>query len=238
MDELKGCSGVYAIEINSKLYVGSSKDLRERWKQHRGLLTRNKHQSPKLQYAWNKYRCAFFEVLCKCPISCLLGMEQYWMDKLKPYYNICPLATSCGGRKLTEEHKRKIAIAHIGLRPSEDTLLKMRGRVITPLMRQHLSESHQGQIPPSRKGCISWNKGKLGGKLSEEHKRKISLNHDDRRGEKAAMAKLTWEIVNEIRANYPSWKMEGKTFKQIGECYGVSGSAISVIIRNQRWRIE
>ena len=41
-----------------------------------------------------------------------------------------------------------------------------------------------------------WNKGK---KLSEEHKKKLSII---RSGENSHLAKLTWEKVNEIRMKY------------------------------------
>lgn len=50
-------SGVYCILnlVNGKHYVGSSQNIRIRWRTHQGLLKRNKHHCLKLQRAWNKY---------------------------------------------------------------------------------------------------------------------------------------------------------------------------------------
>lgn len=40
---------------NSKVYIGSSVDIRNRWNAHIRLLNKNKHHSYKLQGAWNKH---------------------------------------------------------------------------------------------------------------------------------------------------------------------------------------
>lgn len=53
---MKG-SGIYKIRniVNDKLYVGSSCSMQERKTKHIRDLRLNKHHSPKLQNAWNKY---------------------------------------------------------------------------------------------------------------------------------------------------------------------------------------
>jgi len=97
-------SGIYKIEnkVNGKMYIGSSKNIENRWKQHKSLLRINKHHSQHLQYAWKKYgeECFKFEVI-EDGVSQedLFAREQYWMDKMQSYnpkrgYNISCVAGS------------------------------------------------------------------------------------------------------------------------------------------------
>ncbi len=48
---------VYKIEnkCNGKSYIGYSKNAKKRFKQHKSLLNKNKHQNSRLQNSWNKY---------------------------------------------------------------------------------------------------------------------------------------------------------------------------------------
>ena len=49
--------GIYEIrnKQTNKTYVGFSNNITNRWRQHRGMLVRNKHKNPKLQRDWNKW---------------------------------------------------------------------------------------------------------------------------------------------------------------------------------------
>ena len=78
------------------------------------------HHSIILQNAWNKYgQLKFsFEVLEMALKPKLIEREQLWIDVLKAFgksgYNINPRASSSLGRKLTEEHKKKISLGNLG----------------------------------------------------------------------------------------------------------------------------
>ena len=50
-------SGIYKItnKITQKIYIGSSKNIRKRWKAHRTLLNREKHYNEHLLAAYKKY---------------------------------------------------------------------------------------------------------------------------------------------------------------------------------------
>lgn len=80
--------GIYQIRniVNGKIYVGSSKNMPQRWKKHRSKLKHRKHPSKHLQNAWDKYgACSFvFEVLEECDLSLLIVKEQYYLDTLNP----------------------------------------------------------------------------------------------------------------------------------------------------------
>lgn len=50
-------TGVYLVKClaNNRDYVGSSKDIKKRWKEHRFDLNHNQHHNRHWQNAWNKY---------------------------------------------------------------------------------------------------------------------------------------------------------------------------------------
>lgn len=85
-------SGIYKITnlINSKFYIGSSKNCRCRKNQHFSDLKLNKHCNRYLQRSYNKYgkENFKFEILENCEIDQLLILEQKYIDELKPQYNL------------------------------------------------------------------------------------------------------------------------------------------------------
>lgn len=85
-------SGVYKITniINGKCYVGSSQNLKNRWRRHKRDLRVNSHHSSKLQRSFNKYGESSFkyEILSTCPIEYLIKLEQWFLDSIKPEYNM------------------------------------------------------------------------------------------------------------------------------------------------------
>jgi group I intron endonuclease len=58
-------SGIYQIKNlkNNKIYIGSSKNIKERFLQHKYNLKNNKHCNPILQNSWNKYGEENFEFI-------------------------------------------------------------------------------------------------------------------------------------------------------------------------------
>jgi group I intron endonuclease len=71
-------------------YVGSTTDLKRRWRRHRNDLARGTHHSRYLQRLWNKYGADAFEwsvleaVLSE---SQLLATELVWVKQLNPALN-------------------------------------------------------------------------------------------------------------------------------------------------------
>lgn len=121
-------SAIYLITNlrNGKMYVGSSKDLSRRIKQHLWELKTNRHPNPYLQNAYNKGGKFLFKLLERCEETDLLDREEYWvkqLDCLNPEfgYNVCyprrleftdshrhKMSESRRGRKHSDETKRKI----------------------------------------------------------------------------------------------------------------------------------
>jgi len=112
-------SGIYTIinQVNGKFYVGSAVNFRKRWLLHRSNLNNETHPNRHLQHAWNKYGEENFYFGIIEPVENkedLLGREQYWMDLLKPEYNICTTAGSSLGYKHRDESRQKISEAQRG----------------------------------------------------------------------------------------------------------------------------
>jgi group I intron endonuclease len=81
--------GVYAIKntLNSKVYIGSSINLKRRFYVHRYTLSSNKHHNEHLQRAWNYYgvSCFVFIILESCNKEQLREIEQKYINEYKAY---------------------------------------------------------------------------------------------------------------------------------------------------------
>ena len=90
--------GVYSITNikNGKVYIGSSKKIKERWWQHKHELKLNQHSNGHLQRSYNKYgESAFkFQVLEYCEEDERHTLEQDYINAYKEHqevYNIAPV---------------------------------------------------------------------------------------------------------------------------------------------------
>lgn len=100
-------SGIYIIVclITNKMYVGSALCFKYRWSKHLRELRNNIHHSSRLQNAWNKYgeENFIFEIIEKCCREKLIEREQFYIDELYSFYNICKTAGSKLGVKLSKK---------------------------------------------------------------------------------------------------------------------------------------
>lgn len=103
--------GIYKIinTITNNFYIGSSKDIKTRWKTHIRLLKNNKHPNIILQKNFNKYGIENIklEIVKEVTDETLLIIEQEYLDKLQPNINIGKNAS--GGDNLTK-HPRRLEI--------------------------------------------------------------------------------------------------------------------------------
>ncbi len=77
--------GIYCIEntVNNKKYIGLSRNVEQRWNEHRSKLRLGKHKNIYLQRAWNNYgEDAFrFYVIETCASEMLSEREEYYIAK-------------------------------------------------------------------------------------------------------------------------------------------------------------
>ena len=149
----KGKSGIYrwVNKASGKTYVGSSTLLHIRFSQYFSLAHLNRYGSMAINKALLKYGYSGFklEILEYCEPSNCIDREQYYLDLLKPEYNILKTAGSSLGYQHLEEAKKRISEASLG-------------RIHSDGAKKRISEAQKG------------NKNCLGRKLSEETKNKIS----------------------------------------------------------------
>jgi group I intron endonuclease len=137
-------------KANGKTYVGSAVNLSRRLGEYfnfnqisKGNMSINKAL---LKYGYSGFK---LEILEYCEPSNCIDREQYYLDLLKPEYNILKTAGSSLGYQHLEEAKKRISEASLG-------------RIHSDGAKKRISEAQKG------------NKNCLGRKLSEETKNKIS----------------------------------------------------------------
>jgi len=114
---MKNESGIYLITCRptSEKYVGSACNLSRRTKEHKYALNHGIHYNYKLQAEWERYTSDefLFSVLELVPDkNLLLEREQFWMDAIKPEFNIAPTSRHPAfGIKRTEETRRKLSVS-------------------------------------------------------------------------------------------------------------------------------
>lgn len=85
--------GIYFIEnlTTKEIYVGSSRDLHHRKLAHFSTLRNGNHNNCRLQKSYNKYgreNFSFSVIEFVDSVECLVEREQFWLDELKPQFNI------------------------------------------------------------------------------------------------------------------------------------------------------
>ena len=77
--------GIYCIEntVNNKKYIGLSRNIEQRWNEHRSKLRRGKHGNIYLQRAWNHYgeKAFKFYIIELCDSDVLSERESYYIEK-------------------------------------------------------------------------------------------------------------------------------------------------------------
>ena len=166
-------TGVYKITnlVNGKVYIGASKRIEDRWRDHKKRINSPIHSDLEA-YGLDNFK---FEVLLECPETMLAQWERdmiclydsddpekgYNSPKDRPYS--LKLSEALKGIPCSEEHKRKISEAN-------------RGRHNIPLSeetKRKISEACKG-IPRSEETKRKISEARKGIPRSEETKRKIS----------------------------------------------------------------
>lgn len=106
--DLLNKSGIYKLIIKDNFYIGSSKNLYYRLREHLSKLRANTHKNPHLQNCFNKYEENEFicEIVEYCNINILIEREKYNIDILNPNLNVVRNPINIC---ITEESKIKIS---------------------------------------------------------------------------------------------------------------------------------
>ena len=89
------------------------------------------------------------EILEYCDSKDLIKREQYYIDLLNPEYNILKIAGSRLGSTDRTESRVKISSYRAGKKHTEETLAKMKGRILPEEIRKKITAALKG-----KKKCI------------------------------------------------------------------------------------
>ena len=192
--------GIYCIrnKINNKVYIGSSKRIKNetidgkniqgRIDRHFQMLQYNRHgrrnkqsmEVDHLQLSYNKYGKDAFEwkILLLCKEEDLITWEQYFMDYFKVSdnkygYNENPRADRM---VITEKMKEKLRKANLGKKHTEESKRKMsesrKGKKHTEQARKNMSKAQQWQSPlieTINEWIILYQNGMTTGKIAKKY---------------------------------------------------------------------
>lgn len=144
----KNKTGIYRWTniINSKTYVGSANDLTIRLRVYFSVSRLNKSHSA-IYKAILKYGHANFklEILEYCNSDVLLAREQYYLDLLKPAYNILSIAGSSLGYKHTVQTLDKFKVRTFSSKTLDNLSKSALGRVLSDETKAKISVAHKGK---------------------------------------------------------------------------------------------
>lgn len=182
---------IYKItnKLNNKCYIGKTNNFKRRWINHvdfcKSQNPKKNNRCPKLYRAMRKYGIENFSIeLIENQISDqeINNREIFWIESLKTIENgyNC-VSGGQGGDTFTNN-------------PRKDELRKIfsnnfKGRKHTIESKLKMSENRKGNKNPQF-GKPSWNKGLV---HTESHRKNLSINHADVKGEKAPNAK--WKYI-------------------------------------------
>ena len=182
LENNKGKAGVYRWinTTNSKSYVGSANDLRTRFwvyfSNNRLLNSKMLIYKAILKYGYAKFK---LEILEYCSTDIVLLREQYYIDILRPEYNVLSVAGST-----------------IGYKHTADTIEKFKTRVFSDETLINLSKAAKGRIL-SEEARTKISEVRRGIKLSNETKTKLSLIATEREGVKVEVTNIISGEVKE-----------------------------------------
>lgn len=238
-------SGVYTITctVNDRRYVGSSADVRRRWRFHRSMLNNRKHPIALLQADWDEHGDAAFEFRVVAKVrdpQIRLAAEQATLDAYEAStagYNVASGVIASTGTRLTDEHKLAVSMANKGVPKSAEHRAKLSEA-------QRASWAARERTPELSEHMATMARSRKGQPMSEEHKRKISEAQKGRpftpehlANVRAAKAnggkplKLTAEKVREIKARLAT----GASCAALAREYGVKPASISDIKAGRSW---
>jgi len=244
-------TGVYQIINlnNMKSYVGSAANptgIRKRKTRHLNDLRRGIHSNPHLQNAFKKHGedSFIFFPLEFCPPEKCVEQEQFWMNLVKPEYNISPTAGSTLGVKQTDETKRK-----------QGNLSRERWK--NPDYRKKVSKSRQiTNATPEYKKIQSirttdrWkNPEYRKQRLEDLEKRWTNPDHNEKHSkfmetlwgdpewkENNGVSKLSIKKVIEIRRLWNEMSPRIGLQAQLARVFNVCDGSISNIVKRRTWK--
>lgn len=224
---------IYAIEnkVNGKMYIGLTRDIKDRWYRHKRYLRLNEHVNEHLQNSYNKHgRKKFkFKIIEKgIPVEELGQKEKFYINKFDTFKNGYNGTT--GGEKnysMSEESKEKLRQAFTGEKSSTNKITPEEGVEIfnkyhsSKLTYLDLAEEHDlcHFTISNIVTCKHWSTKHL-----KDKKPKITQSKKQ--------SDLTIAIGKKIVEERKKNNLE---YKKIAAKYNTNPSTVGEIIRGEHW---
>lgn len=146
-------------------YVGSAHSLSKRIYRHMKQLKNKKHVNVKLQRHYDKYGEEDLEFIILEEVqdrSKLIEREQYWINEVKPYFNINLTAGSRQGMKNSTSHNRKISNSQkVSMLGNKNGLGNKgwKGRKLSEEHKRKIKENHWRKRPNENKVLLEVSNG-------------------------------------------------------------------------------
>lgn len=237
-------AGVYKIThiSSSRVYVGSSRNIKQRWSAHRSALRSGSHANSYLQNAWDKYGEEDFSFEVLEETASLIEQERAWVENLNSCdrdsgFNLMLPFRSPWHETASGEKNRHAKLSLKKVAAIRSIYLAKELTVLDLAKEYSVSSSAIRRILQG----ISWADPNYS---PEEAIQKMRSDHRvSSAGAKSAVSRLTWSQVDFIRNNYTRKKsrhdqVEGYTQSQLADMFSVDKSTISNVIRNKVWKPE
>ena len=190
--------GIYKIQSKCKperFYIGSAVDIKRRWNNHNCDFKNNKHDNSKMQNHVNKYGIddLEFSVIMECSKETLIAYEQFYIDSLNPWFNICKVAGSTLGIKATQKTIEILRIINTGRKHTEATKEKCRLSKIGNKVWQGKTHTEQWKKEAAERS--KGNKNWVGRQHSVESKQKM---RNVQKGHSATKKRMSLNVHNGI----------------------------------------
>lgn len=190
--------------VTGRVYVGSSRSIKERIYFHKNALKKNKHFNKILQNSYNKHgKEAFkFSIIEECEREKLVEREQFWVDWYRINGKVYNVRVECVnnmlGFKHSEETKRKIGKSFIG-RKKEPLSEEAKERLRKAFLGKKHTEEARKKMSLANKGRIPWIAGKHHTEEAKKKIRKASKERSEETKEKIRKARLGRKVSEETK---------------------------------------
>lgn len=221
---MSGC--VYKIQNvkNGKLYVGQTKNFKQRVSEHKYCLKNNIHSNPDLQQDYNMYGLAVFkfEILENCEEIDLLKLETKYIRlyggiENNMLYNRCDIDSHNKLYK-TNQAKAQSGVHTISNYGKQQISVANKGKVI--------SEQQKEKIRQTAK--LNPNYGMKGKKHSEYSKQLMSIQ---KRGKYTGSANSNYKYTESFKQQLRDEYDICKNYAQLGRKYNINSSIVSNLIK-------
>lgn len=232
-------TGIYLItnNINGKIYIGQSIDIKRRYAQHQRSGQPDKYANKNerdsntpIHLAMQKYGIENFtlSILEQCSKDQLDEKEKYWIKK----YNSCNKQI---GYNISEGGQDKIGAkgefhsqAKLTQKEVDDIKYKLKNTTLS------LTEINK-EYPQVTKGILSMiNQGHIW--IDENEKYPLRVMNSGSKGSKNPRSKISEKIAMEIRIRYSEGESPTKLAKEYSEKYPISESGVKAIIYGRSYK--